>query len=336
MSAIRGDRARREVSDSTTLGGGSVVTGPRPTEARIAVSIVRLPHSASTDTILDLIPHGVAVLDQHGTVTTANDRWRWARGDGDPVVADVGTPLLAHLRTGDPPSPVAEHIADGLGRLLDGRGSSFQVQYQVTGGDEPRWFLVAAEHLPDGGVVITRTDTTVHHGVNEVLAELAFHDDLTGLPNRGLLQDRVRMALIRAQRLGLRPLILFTDLVGFKAVNDRHGHEAGDLVLIETARRLSAAVREGDTCGRWGGDEFVLVVELGDAAAARRVIDRVTEAMAEPFTLADGSTVDVGLSIGAVVANGNERVEALIALADQAMYQAKRDGEGPVIVERRP
>lgn len=308
----------------------------RTTDHQIAVSIVRLPSATGTDALLDLIPHGVAVLDEHGIVALTNDRWHWAADDGDPIVAPLGTHLLDRLREGDPPSPVAEHIADGVGRILDGRGTSFQVQYEISGGDEPRWFLVAAEHLPEGGVVITRTDTTVHHGVNEVLAELAFHDDLTGLPNRGLLQDRVRMALIRAQRLALRPLILFTDLVGFKEVNDRHGHDAGDLVLIETARRLSAAVREGDTCGRWGGDEFVLVVELGSTNAARRVIDRVNDAMSAPFTLADGSQVDVGLSIGAVVANGNERVEALIALADQAMYQAKRDGHGPVIVERRP
>ena len=86
---------------------------------------------------------------------------------------------------------------------------------------------MAAESLPAGGLVVTRTDTTVHHGVNEVLAELAFHDDLTGLPNRGLVLDRIRMALIRAQRLGLQPLIVFTDLDGFKEVNDRYGHEVG-------------------------------------------------------------------------------------------------------------
>jgi len=289
------------------------------------VSIVRLPHSASTDTILDLIPHGVAVLDQHGTVTTANDRWRWARGDGDPVVADVGTPLLAHLRTGDPPSPVAEHIADGLGRLLDGRGSSFQVQYQVTGGDEPRWFLVAAEHLPDGGVVITRTDTTVHHGVNEVLAELAFHDDLTGLPNRGLLQDRVRMALIRAQRLGLRPLILFTDLVGFKAVNDRHGHEAGDLVLIETARRLSAAVREGDTCGRWGGDEFVALLPAAGPLDAERAVERLETAVASIELHSHRLGVDIGI---ATYPEDGVDLPELLRVADARMYARKARHKG--------
>lgn len=297
---------------------------------------VRTSPEAGRSALLDQIPHGVAVLDEHGVVVAANERWRWAQDGDDPIVVPIGTGLVARLREGQPPSPVAEHIADGLGRLLDGRGTSFQVQYEVPGGEEPSWFLVAAEHLPHGGVVITRTDTTVHHGVEEVLAELAFHDELTGLPNRGLIQDRVRMALVRAQRLSLRPLIVFADLVGFKEVNDRFGHDAGDSVLTEAARRLTAAVRDGDTCGRWGGDEFVLVVELGSTEAANRVIDRIRVAMSEPFVLPGGQSVDVGLSIGAVVANGQERVEALINLADQAMYQAKRDGEGPVLVERRP
>ena len=290
----------------------------------------------SPDALLDALPHGVAVVDQHGVVVATNRLWRQAEGQDDPLVRPVGASLVEGLRNpGTAPSAVAEHTADGLDRLLDGRGRSFQVQYQLPPIDElaePRWFLVAAETLPGVGLVVTRTETTVHHGVNEVLAELAFHDDLTGLPNRGLLLDRMRMALIRAQRLALRPLIVFTDLDGFKAVNDLYGHDAGDEVLVETARRLTHAVREGDTCGRWGGDEFVLVVELSVAEAATKVIQRVVDAMAAPFVLRDGSQHRVGMSIGAVVADGNERVEALIAAADRAMYQAKREGRGPVVV----
>jgi len=276
------------------------------------------------------------VVDDDGVVVATNRLWRQAEGHGDPIVRPVGAHLLERLRAAGPtPSAVAEHTADGLERLLDGRGHSFQVQYQLPPTDElsePRWFLVSAETLAGVGLIVTRTETTVHHGVNEVLAELAFHDDLTGLPNRGLLLDRMRMALIRAQRLALRPLVVFGDLDGFKAVNDRAGHDAGDEVLVEAARRLTRAVREGDTCGRWGGDEFVLVVELGQAEAASKVIQRVVDAMAEPFVLRDGSTHRIGMSIGAVVADGTERVEALIASADQAMYQAKREGRGPVVV----
>lgn len=299
------------------------------------------PHHAALtlpapDALLDALPHGVAVVDDRGVVVSANRLWRQAESEDDPLVRPIGAALLDV--PGDPdraPSAVVEHTVDGLGRLLDGRGHSFQVQYQLPPADdlsEPRWFLVAAECLPDGGLVVTRTETTVHHGVNEVLAELAFHDELTGLPNRGLLLDRMRMALIRAQRLALRPLVVFTDLEGFKAVNDDFGHDAGDEVLVETARRLTHAVREGDTCGRWGGDEFVLVIELGDADAATKVIERVVDALAEPFVLRDGSVHHVGLSIGAVVADGTERVETLIAIADRAMYQAKREGRGPVVV----
>ncbi|HXH59600.1 GGDEF domain-containing protein [Iamia sp.] len=293
-------------------------------------------HLRPRDAIFDLLPHGVALADERGTVTATNPRWDRAGGDDDPVVAPVGANLIAHLRSPHrPTSAVADHIADGVTRLLDGRGSSFEVQYELLAPLDPteaRWFLVAAERLPTGGVVITRTETTVHHGVNEVLAELAFHDDLTGLPNRGLLMDRMRMALIRAQRLDLRPLIVFTDLDGFKAVNDEHGHEAGDAVLVEMAGRLSHTVREGDTCGRWGGDEFVLVVELGTRSATDRVIERIARTVEAPFELPDGSTCTLGISIGAVVADGGERVDALIDRADRAMYRAKREQAGPVIV----
>ncbi len=284
--------------------------------------------------LLDVLPHGVALTDRHGVVVTTNHLWEAGHPGGDPVLQPVGAELLAGLPTAPRAmGAVAEHISDGLRRLLDGRGHSFQVQYQVPTDDpgEPRWFLLSAERLPDGGVVVTRTETTVHHGVNEVLAELAFHDALTGLPNRGLLLDRVRMALTRAQRLGLRPLVAFADLDGFKAVNDRYGHDAGDAVLVEAARRLTGAVREGDTCARWGGDEFVLVVELGDPEATPRVVQRILAAVEPPFVLPDGTRVTVGLSMGAVVADGTERPEALIAAADRAMYDAKRGHAGPVV-----
>ncbi|WCO65097.1 diguanylate cyclase [Iamia majanohamensis] len=296
-------------------------------------------HALPDSGVFDLLPHGVALTDPTGTVVAANWLWERALDDGDPVVAPLGSDLLAHLRSApDPANAVADHIADGLTRLLDGRGSSFQVQYELEEATDPtdasdaRWFLVAAEGLPGGGLVITRTDTTVHHGVNEVLAELAFHDDLTGLPNRGLVLDRIRMALIRAQRLGLRPLIVFTDLDGFKEVNDEHGHEAGDAVLVEAAQRLDHAVREVDTCGRWGGDEFVLVIELGAESATDRVVDRLRRAFDAPFTLPDGTERPIGISIGATLADGRERVDVLVDRADRAMYRAKRERSGPVLL----
>ncbi len=293
-------------------------------------------HALPDRGVFDLLPHGVAVTDAQGDVVAANWLWEQGAADQDPLVAPRGAGLIDHLRAGRP-GPVADHIADGLTRLLDGRGSSFQVQYQLeeTTADvgEARWFLVAAESAPGGGVVVTRTETTVHHGVNEVLAEMAFHDELTGLPNRGLVLDRIRMALIRAQRLGLQPLVVFTDLDRFKAINDTYGHDAGDAVLVDAARRLSGAVREVDTCGRWGGDEFVLVIELGAGSATDTVIDRLRTAFDAPFPLPDGTSRPVGLSIGAALADGRERVDALVARADKAMYQAKRSRTGPVVLD---
>ncbi|CAN5744791.1 sensor domain-containing diguanylate cyclase [soil metagenome] len=292
-------------------------------------------HALPDRDVLDLLPHGVALTDARGKVVATNWLWEQGAADQDPLVAPLGRGLIEHLREGRP-GPVADHIADGLTRLLDGRGSSFQVQYELEGSSadvgEARWFLVAAESTPGGGLVVTRTETTVHHGVNEVLAEMAFHDELTGLPNRGLVLDRIRMALIRAQRLGLQPLVVFGDLDGFKQINDSYGHEAGDAVLVDAARRLSGAVRAVDTCGRWGGDEFVLVIELGAGSAADTVIDRLQDAFDAPFPLPVGTTRRVGLSIGATLADGRDRVGTLVDRADRAMYQAKRSRTGTVVL----
>lgn len=289
------------------------------------------------DHLFDLLPHSVAVCSPAGALSATNRCWHDSQDDGDALIGSVGEDLVARLRGHQgPAAAVAEHMADGLERLLDGRGSSFQVQYELASHldpAEPRWFLAVAERLPEGGLVITRTETTVHHGVHEVLAELAFQDRLTGLPNRGLVLDRIRMALIRAERLDLQPLIVFADLDGFKDVNDRHGHDAGDAVLVEAARRLTQAVRGSDTCGRWGGDEFILVVELGSRAAADDVIARIDQALDAPFDLPGGGSCRVGLSIGAVLAEGGERVEVLIAQADRAMYEAKRRRSGPVVFD---
>lgn len=296
---------------------------------------MRASHVSPAVALLSSLPHGVAIIDRDGAVSTTNARWRDDAVIDDPTLCATGTPLIGFLRGCEgPQASLAEHVADGLARVLAGRVPTFQVQYRLPSPDDPReerWFLLAIQGGPDGAVV-TRTDTTPHHQVDEVLTELAFHDPLTGLPNRGLILDRGRMALIRAQRLPVHPLIVFGDLDGFKAVNDTYGHEAGDAVLVETARRLTATIREVDTCGRWGGDELMMVLEMTDVAAAPRVVERIVAAMAPPFRIGADLEVVVGLSLGAVIARPGDRIEELVATADEAMYRAKRTGSTSVLV----
>jgi diguanylate cyclase (GGDEF)-like protein len=160
------------------------------------------------------------------------------------------------------------------------------------------------------------------------LAERAHFDELTGLANRALFRDRLAQALARARRKGERTALLFIDLDGFKAVNDTLGHAAGDEVLRLAATRFRCAVRASETLARFGGDEFVVLIEgLAEAAGARRTAQRLVAAMRAPFTI-DGKEVRVTPSIGiAVFPDDGGDGDELLLNADRAMFRAKRSGQ---------
>ena len=162
------------------------------------------------------------------------------------------------------------------------------------------------------------------------LSHMAHHDQLTGLPNRKLLADRMKLALARAHRNDGRLAVLFLDLDGFKPINDRYGHEAGDLALRQVGDRLSAVIRREDTLARVGGDEFVVLLSDLDASAgetAERVADKCLAVFAKPFALPAGPCV-LGTSIGIAIGDGNSDQDRLLIAADQAMYRAKEAGRG--------
>ena len=159
------------------------------------------------------------------------------------------------------------------------------------------------------------------------LQYLAQHDQLTSLPNRGLFHDRLRTALARARRDGHRLAVLYLDLDQFKAVNDHHGHGVGDLLLREVAARIDQCLRESDTAGRVGGDEFVVLLnDVGQADHAVAVATKICAALRQPFELA-GCHLQVSASIGiALYPDHGEDDKQLLRHADDAMYQAKRQG----------
>lgn len=159
------------------------------------------------------------------------------------------------------------------------------------------------------------------------LLRLASHDQLTGLPLARLALDRLEMALRAAQRRGEKVGVLFVDLDGFKAVNDRHGHLAGDELLRAVAQRLCAAVRAEDTVARVGGDEFVVVaVQQQHRDDALQVARKLVDEIARPFVVG-GATVHVGASVGlAIYPDDAHDAVTLRRLADEAMYRAKHAG----------
>lgn len=159
------------------------------------------------------------------------------------------------------------------------------------------------------------------------LEHMARHDPLTGLPNRTLLNDRIARATARAQRYKRGAALLLMDLDGFKAVNDAHGHAVGDQLLVAVARRLSENVREADTVARYGGDEFVVVLEdLHESQEAEAVADKLVAELGRPFELESGA-VQTGASIGiAHLIEDGSGPEQLLRRADAAMYAAKSAG----------
>ncbi|MDE3131267.1 MAG: EAL domain-containing protein [Acidobacteriota bacterium] len=170
-------------------------------------------------------------------------------------------------------------------------------------------------------------DAIERRDAEDALEHRALHDVLTGLPNRSLFVDRVEQSLERVRRHpGSLAAILFIDVDHFKAVNDSLGHRAGDELLIAVATRLREAVRPTDTVGRFGGDEFgLLLEEIATERVAIATAERIAASFARPFSLGSGSQF-VTASIGIALADGHQSAEALLADADAAMYRAKQRG----------
>lgn len=173
--------------------------------------------------------------------------------------------------------------------------------------------------------------------LHRIVEQQARLDGLTGLSNRRASEDALHRELQRAARFGDDLAFVLADLDNFKAVNDRHGHPVGDLVLREFAQRLRDTVREIDTAGRWGGEEFCLVLPGTDAAGGAHVAERARRALEEtPIELPDGSSLQVTASFGVAAFPEYAGEDALLAAADAALYEAKRAGKNRVVTGAEP
>jgi diguanylate cyclase (GGDEF)-like protein/PAS domain S-box-containing protein len=179
------------------------------------------------------------------------------------------------------------------------------------------------------GLVATVRDITERKAFEGQLINQAFHDSLTGLPNRALLRDRLKQALARASRRQGNVAVLFIDLDNFKLVNDGLGHQAGDSLLVEAARRLRECVRDENTIVRLGGDEFVVVLDIvASAVDAAVMAERIARAFERPFAFGGRDltlTASIGIALGG--AGHDEQPDSLLRNADLAMYRAKAGGK---------
>jgi diguanylate cyclase (GGDEF)-like protein/PAS domain S-box-containing protein len=177
------------------------------------------------------------------------------------------------------------------------------------------------------GLVLTLRDVTEQRKLESELKHQAFHDALTGLPNRLLFQDRISQQVAAARRDGLTAGVLFVDVDDFKVVNDTMGHSVGDELLVATAERLSGLIREADTAARLGGDEFALLIgNVADASAVEAAADRLVRVFSEPFALAAGAVLAT-VTVGVATTQDSADTDELLRHADLALYAAKAAGK---------
>lgn len=288
--------------------------------------------------IADSMDDYIAVLDQDGRKvygSRAYDRLfgkGWSDGGGDCFERlhpddreQVRAVLQATVETGCPGQTECRFV------LPDGS----------VRGMESRVALMRGEGGQASQVVVISRDITARKQAEEVIRSLAFYDALTQLPNRRLLEDRLVQAMAACRRSGSFGVIVFLDLNNFKPLNDQYGHDLGDALLVEAARRMSYCVRQLDTVARFGGDEFVVVLSELDcckqlaAAEALAVVEKIQAALTGVYLLEyvneDGERVPVShccsASFGVTLFSGHESGhEVLLKWADTAMYQAKKNG----------
>jgi diguanylate cyclase (GGDEF)-like protein len=181
------------------------------------------------------------------------------------------------------------------------------------------------------GAVISLHDITDLNKAKKKLHHLAYHDELTGLANRRLFHDLLKQNIRRAERNREKTAVLFLDLDNFKSINDRHGHDAGDRLLIQLASVLHQRLRESDILCRWGGDEFIIALpEIATGAMAGKVANKICQAVRKDLI---SHFADTGLSASIGVALYPEHghsPDMLIRQADMAMYLAKQQGKNQV------
>jgi diguanylate cyclase (GGDEF)-like protein/PAS domain S-box-containing protein len=273
----------------------------------------------------------VLVLDADATVVFANAAVERTLGYQRSEI--VGTKGTAILHPDDVPV-----ISGTLGALMARPGGSATFDYRGLHKDGTwRWFeSIVMNWLDDpdiAGLVVNARDVTERRQYEDDLRHRALHDTLTGLPNRTLLSDRLVGAISRSGRDTNSVAVFFVDLDEFKRVNDTLGHAAGDDVLVGAARRLDAAARAEDTVARYGGDEFVVVLEHDQEPEwVTNFAQRILDIFARPIQ-AGRSMATVTVSIGIAISNGNQTdPQVLLRDADAAMYRAKQSGGNAFMV----
>ena len=302
------------------------VVARQSAELRLSRREIRLQNRRMAEA-LDSTGHAISIYDRNKRLVYCNDRFL-ALYRLPKRLGRRGTSFEAVLR-----GRIAanSHVGEDLGRYIHERVQltvDHQSSTEVHTLNSGQIVSVTHQPLPDGGWVSTHKDITEFSRLQEELAHRAYHDALTDLPNRHMLQLRLGECVREADGLGSFALLLI-DLDGFKAINDTLGHAAGDSVLKEVAHRLTAACGTTGMAARMGGDEFAVVMDVGTVARdAHMLAISLVEAGHRPFVI-DGAPQSVAFSVGVAVAPGDgATTDDLLKNADLALYAAKSDRRG--------
>jgi diguanylate cyclase (GGDEF)-like protein/PAS domain S-box-containing protein len=279
--------------------------------------------------VFEASSEGIVLLDANGCVLSAN-RAICKAGGLDPA-ALVGHPL-DFIVAGELPMPQARE----LWASAEARGwwrGEVSVQRQ-TGGSYAAWAVLTAVRDASGRLghyIFSCLDISDRKASEEQIEYLARHDVLTGLPNRSVAEQRLQAAMQQSQRTGQPVAVLFIDLDRFKTINDSLGHQTGDALLKLVALRLGECIRDADTVSRFGGDEFVVLLNgVSGTGEALQVAQRVLAGLRAPYVVG-GIDLNVSCSIGiAMFPDDAQNMEELMRHADAAMYEAKASGRDAV------
>lgn len=302
---------------------GVLSSGRDITDQRLIEEKLRL-----TDKVFEYSSEAILITDQNNRIITVNRGFTEQTGYELEDVIGKDPKLLSSGR----------HNPDFYREMWtslheDGHWSGEMWDRRKDGAVYPKWLSINAVRDPDNGqlthYIAIFADISQRKAAEERIRHMAHHDALTSLPNRMLLQDRLRQALAKARHDHRQVAVMFIDLDRFKTINDSLGHYVGDMLLQEIARRLSNCIRESDTVARLGGDEFVIVLEsIPSPDEVQRVADSMITEVSRPLLLEEHElyvTPSIGISMAPL--DGSD-VDTLMRNADTAMYQAKNTGGG--------
>lgn len=299
--------------------------------AALAIQQVRLIEETHIAAIAFDVQEGIVVTDANQTILRVNQAFTRLTGYQPEEV--VGSSLEI-FNSGRQDEQFYQEMRETLARDHYWQGEIWN--RRKSGEDYPEWLTVTVVTDENGRIthyIAAFSDISELKNSEKAIHELAFYDPLTQLPNRRLLMDRLQQGVSSVGRKATHSALLFIDLDDFKMLNDTKGHDLGDRLLVEVAQRLKAGVRECDTVARFGGDEFIVILEdLNEhaelaAGQAEAVARKLLQALAEPFALGDGILFQNTASIGISIFHGLDiQADELLKRADMAMYQAKQSG----------